>query len=142
MKFGIFKARAVLGTEQFGETSNGHPQLALMFRMKIDDHGSTQEASTFLIFSPESAPYSYERLRACGWEGNDLTDLKGVDKNEVDLKIWEDSYQGKPQVKVEIMGGGKVTMAKPLSKEAFAAKVKALTGGGGAPATGGSRPPF
>jgi hypothetical protein len=141
MKFGIFKAHAIAGSEQYGETTNGHPQIALVFHMKVD--GSTQDASTFLIFSPESAPYSYERLRACGWEGNDLTDLKGIDKNEVDLKVWQDSYEGKPQIKVEIVGGGKVTMAKPLSKEAFAAKVRAVTGvSGPSTTTSGTKPPF
>lgn len=145
MKYGIFKSRAVLGSEQYGETSNNFPQILLTFRMKIDENGSTQEAGAFLIFSPESAPYSYERLRACGWEGNDLTDLRGIDKNEVDVRVWEESWQGKPQIKVEIMsGGGKVTMAKPLSKSDFAARVKAATGGtpGAVSSTSSVKPPF
>jgi hypothetical protein len=135
MKNGIFKGRALTDV-QFGETTNGHPQLAIVMRMLAENQ--TQDATTFLIFSPESAPYSFDRLRALGWEGNDLTNLKGIDKNEVDVRVWTDDYQGKPQVKCEIIGGGRVTLAKPLSKEAFAAKVAALTGApvGGA---GGSR---
>lgn len=142
MKFGIFKARAVLGSEQYGDTTGGHPQIAINLRMKTED-GSVQEVTTFLIFSAPSAPYSFERLRAMGWEGNDLTSLKGIDKNEVDVRIWEENYEGKPQLKVEIMGGGRVQMSKPTSKEAFAAKVAAITGqGGGAPAAGTSKPPF
>src|ERR1700682_4109146 len=142
MKFGLFKGKAVLDSVQSNETTNGYPQLAVVMRMKTED-GSTQDATTFLIFSAESAPYSFERLRALGWEGNDLRNLKGIDKNEVDVRVFSQDYQGKPQVKCEILsGGGKVTLQNPTSLDSFAAKVAALTGVGGGSGSGKVSPPF
>jgi len=87
-----------------------------------------QESTTFLIFSPDSAPYSFDRLRALGWKGNDLNDLTGVDTNAVATRYWVEEYQGKPQNKCEIMGGSRVTLAKPIDQKSFAARVAALTG--------------
>ncbi len=138
MKTGIFRGKAVLESVQYGDTSNGHPQIAINMRMRVDDKGEMQDATTFLIFSQESAPYSFERLRRLGWEGSDLTNLKGIDKNEVDVRVWQDTYDGKPQIKCEIGTGGTVTLSKPTSKEAFAAKVAAITG---APVGGGGAQP-
>jgi len=141
MKFGIFKARAVKEATQYGESQGGHPQMALLMRAKLDD-GSAQEQTTFLIFSPDAAPYSFDRLRALGWKGQDLTDLSGIDANEVDIRVFSEEYQGKAQVKCEIMGGGRVTLAKPMDPKTFAARVAAITG---APVTSGgvsSKPPF
>jgi hypothetical protein len=146
MKLGTFKGRAVKDTLQYGETKNAYPQIAVTMRMAID--GGTQDAVTFLIFSPDAAPYSFERLRALGWKGQDLSqDLVGIDANEVDVNVRADEYNGKTQYKCDIVaGGGTVKLDKPISREAFAAKVKAISGVqgsiGGAGAGGGSRPPF
>ena len=146
MKLGTFKGRAVKGTEQYGETKNSYPQIALPMRMDIGD-GNSQDAVTFLIFSPDSAPYSFERLRALGWKGNDLSqELVGIDANEVDVNVRADQYEGKAQIKCDIVaGGGTVKLDKPISRDAFAAKVKAISGvqtGVPGAAGGGSRPPF
>jgi hypothetical protein len=142
MKFGIFKARAVKDLVQYGESANGHPQMALVMRAKMDD-GSVQEQTTFLIFSSDAAPYSFDRLRSLGWKGSDLTDLTGIDANEVDVRVFSEEYQGKAQIKCEIIGGGRVTLAKPMDPKSFAARVAAITG---APVAGGTidkqRPPF
>lgn len=138
MKYGIFKGRAIKDTIQYGESQGGHPQIAVVMRMRVDD--SAQELTTFLIFSPESAPYSFDRLRAMGWEGNDLSNLAGIDKNEVDVRVFAEEYQGKAQVKCKIMGGGRVTLAKPMDPKTFAARVAAITGAPvGGQSAGGSK---
>jgi hypothetical protein len=143
MKLGTFKGRAVKGSVQYGDSPGGHPQISLIMRMEIP--GGSQDATTFLVFSEDNAPYCWERLRALGFKGDDLSqELVGID-NEVDVVMKADDYQGKTQVKCEIVaGGGLVKMAKPTSREVFAAKVKAITGGsaGAAPVGGGVRPPF
>jgi len=129
MEFGIFKGRAVAGSEQFGETTNGNLQIALTMRMTVRE-GLTQEWATVLIFSPESAKYSRERLVLLGWDGKvgDVTDLRGIDKNEVDVRLWQDSYQGKAQIKCEIMTGARMTFDKPLTKDEFKRRLAAMTG--------------
>ena len=127
MKFGFFPGRAVKESAVHGETNNGTPELVFLMRMKLED-GTTQEAPTRLYFSAEAAPFSFARLRELGWEGNDLTNLNGIDKNEVQTRLWQDTYEGKPQIKCEIGSGPGVVTQNPMSKEAFAAKVAALTG--------------
>jgi hypothetical protein len=132
MKYGIFKARAVKDLVQFGETDNenAYPQLAVVMRMTAE--GETQESTTFLIFSPDAAPYAFERLKSLGWSPkveNDISDLTGIDKNEVDVRCWLDDYKGKPQPKCEILsGGGRVKLARPVDPKTFAARVAAITG--------------
>jgi hypothetical protein len=145
MRLGTFKGRAVKGSEQYGDTSNGYPQIALTIRMQIE--GGTQDSTTFLIFSPDAAPYSWERLRACGFKGTDLSqELVGIDSNEVDVNVRSEMYEGKAQIKCDIVAGGLVKLSKPTSREEFARKVAAITGtpaaGGSGGSGGGVRPPF
>jgi len=135
----------VAGSEQFGETSGNWPQIALTMRMNAD--GETQDSTTYLIFSPDAAPYSFARLRALGWTGKDIESIAkdgvpGIDKNEVDVKIWSDTYQGKPQTKCEIMTGGTPTLAKPTDKGVFAKRVAEIMGQSTAVAKGKVEAPF
>jgi hypothetical protein len=124
MRVGIFPAKAVKDAIQFGETNNGTLQMAVVMRT-VDE---PQESTTFLFFSPEAAPYSFDRLRSLGWKGADLNDLTGIDTNAVATRYWVEEYQGKPQNKCEIMGGSRVTLSKPMDQKSFAARVAALTG--------------
>lgn len=137
MKFGFFQGRAVKESVQYGESSKGNPELVFMMRMKLEDGGGTQDVPTRLYFSSDAAPFSFARLRELGWEGSNLADLVGIDKNEVPVRVWQDTYEGKPQIKCEIGGGPGVTTQNPMSKEAFAAKVAALTG---TPVAGSAKP--
>jgi len=114
--------------------------------------------TTFLYFSPEAAPYSYERLRALGWQGKGADDvdetMAGIDTNEVDVRVTQpENYKASDGTtkmgtsKLEILtGGGKVTIAKKLDAGTFRARLKALGGGGGSggppAAPKGEPPPF
>jgi hypothetical protein len=144
MKLGTFRARAVQGSAQSGDTTNGYPQIALTMRMVIE--GGTQDAVTFLIFSPDAAPYAWERLRALGFKGSEiLKEPEGIYETEVDVNVKSEVYEGKTQYKCDIVaGGGTVKLSKPTSWSEFGAKVKAITGSQGTMvgAGGGTRPPF
>lgn len=131
---GIYKARAVAGSEQYGETSNGNDQIVL--NLTLLESGDT--VSTFLVFSDKAAPYSIDRLRKCGWSGADLAKLDGIDANEVDVEVKYEEYKGEMKMKVQIITGGTVTLEKQFDakgKKAFAAKHAAL-----AKATLGAKP--
>ena len=138
---GYYAARAIAGSEQYGLTPNGDEQIVL--EVEVPALGRT--LSTFLYFTDAAAPYALERLRACGWAGNDVRNLVGLDANEIQVQVRYEVYQGKERMKVEIAtggGGGKITLDKPLDdgrKAAFAARMKALIAssppaGGGTPA--------
>lgn len=142
-KTGVFKAKAILESVQWGEAGeNNSPQIAV--DLNIKDIG---RLTTFLFFTTASAPYSFDRLRAMGWKGQsaaDLHDLTGIDTNEVDVEVTEESYNGKMQTKVQILtGSSRVTLSKPVEAKAFAAKVAALLGNSGSvPAASAPKTPF
>lgn len=102
IKPGIYKGRGIAGSEQFGKTSNGHDQVVIDLTIDVD--GNSRRVSTFLVFTDKSKSFSLDRLRALGWAGGDA--LVGIDKNEVDVEVRYEEYQGKRQMKIEVMTGG------------------------------------
>ena len=125
-KPGIYKGRAVEGSEQYSESVNGNPELLIDL---VLPELANRRLTTVLYFTGEATPYSLVRLRALGWEGDDLQNLKGIGKNEVGIEIKYNLYEGSWKMKVEIMSGaGKFTASKPQDKSAWAAKVGAITG--------------
>lgn len=117
---GIYRGKAVAGSEQYGQTSNGNDQIVLDLQL---DTGDT--VSTFLVFSDKAAQWSIKRLRALGWEGDNLGDLTGIDRSEVDIEVKYEEYKGELKMKVQIVAGGTVTLENQFDakeKKAFAAK--------------------
>lgn len=135
---GTYRGRGIAGSEQYGTTSNGNDQIVV--DLALIDIG--EQVSTFLVFSEKAAPYSVERLRALGWKGTDLSQLSGIDSQEVEVEVRYEQYQGDEKMKVEIRtGGGRVALKNTLDdkgKKAFAAKfaglVKAVPAAAGAAA--------
>ncbi len=121
-----YKAKAIAGTQQYGTAGdNNTPQIAI--DLQVPQLGKS--VTCFLYFSAAAYPYSVERLRVLGWTGDKLSDLKGIDKNEVEIEITEREYQGKTQMRVEILTGpGKVTLEKPITPGEFEKRVALLTG--------------
>jgi len=135
IKAGIYKARVVKQSDgswaQYGESSNNNPEMILDLDLKMDDKGGTRRVSTPIYFSAAASEYSFARLRACGWQGNDLSDLAGVGDNEIDVEVRHEVYEGDGELKTKIQimsGGGRFNTAKPVEPKTFAAKVAAITG--------------
>jgi hypothetical protein len=141
---GRYKCKGIAGSQQFGLAGDKEtPQIAV--DLAFPDGSSM---TTFLFFSPGAAPYSFQRLTALGWKGNgakDLTDLTGIDANEVDVEVREEVFDGKTRLKAEILTGpGRVMIEKTVDPASFAARVAALVGNAAAPepAMGTSKVPF
>jgi hypothetical protein len=141
---GTYRGHAIEGTEQYGTTSNGNDQIVI--DLMLTD--ISEKVSAFLVFSDKSAPYSMERLRALGWQGNDLSNLTGIHRNVVDVEVKYEMYQGKENMKVEIRTGGVALKDKldDKGKRAFAAryahlaKATATVASAPAPATRNNAP--
>lgn len=122
---GTYKARGIAGSEQHGTTSNGHDQIVI----GLDLFELGEKLSTFLVFTDKSASFAIDRLRALGWKGTDLCDLRGIDSADVDVEVRYEMYQGQEKMKVEIRTSGGVVLKDKLDdkgKRAFAAKYAAL----------------
>ncbi len=122
---GTYKAVAVAGSEQYGQTQNGNDQIVLT--MELSDIG--EQVSVFLYFSDAAAPHSIKRLRRAGWSGDDLSNLVGLGSTECEVVIKYEEYQGQQKMKAEIASGGTITLETQLddkAKKAFGAKFRDL----------------
>jgi hypothetical protein len=107
-------------------SSNNQPQVALDFDLE------TGECITVAMSLAKNAlPYTIERLRACGWAGKNILDLRGVDDQfvTVDVFVKKNPNTGREALTAEIVTGGSASTFKlktpiPAAKlDAFAAYV-------------------
>lgn len=132
---GIYRARGIEGSDQYGTATTGTEQVSV--DLELIEIGAT--VTTILSFSDAATPYSSDRLRALGWEGG--ASFAGISKNEVNVQISYEEYDGKTRLKAEIQAS-RFSFARPMDdaqKRAFFARIT----GGSAPkpvANAGSYP--
>jgi hypothetical protein len=116
MQVGFYKARGVEGSEQFGHSNEGGEQISVELDVQVSDQ-EVVRCTTILAFSGKAAPISIERLKALGWDGSN--ELRGIGRNEVDVEVKLDTYNGKTSKKVEIKtnGGGRFSFKKPMADQ-------------------------
>jgi hypothetical protein len=73
MEKGRYRAKAVAW--QLGEASTGTPQVGVEFAIEDGDHKG-ERISGYFALSDAAAEYTLEKLRNCGWTGNDITELE------------------------------------------------------------------
>ena len=128
IKAGFYKGRAIAGSEQYGTTTTGGDQIAI----DVDVPALSRQLTVFLYFTEKAAPYALEKLRACGWSGDDVTRLSNLDKNEIDVVVKYETYQGQQRMRVDInasAGGGRVRLDAPMderSKRMFGARIQQM----------------
>jgi hypothetical protein len=106
--------------------TNNQPQVALDF-----DLDSGECITIPMSLARNALPYTIERLRACGWAGKNILDLKGVDFQAVTIDVYvQKDLDGRDRLRAEIVtpGGGRATFKLknpiPLARlDAFAAYV-------------------
>lgn len=126
---GYYRARAV--EYALGKTEKGGRQVAVRFET-LDDEGRSGASITWYgYFTDKTRERTLESLQHCGWEGDDITDLSGIERNEVQLVVEHEEYEGKVRAKVAWVnrpGGGGIAIKAPLDeaeKAEFAREVKA-----------------
>lgn len=137
LKVGRFRAIAKEGSETWGEAQTGSPQVG--FIMKIDQRPQgLYDVAVYLPMTEKAEDFSIERLRLLGVGGVIAPDvpLVGLGKNYVEVDVSIDDYQGKEQMRVEIVvPREEVRMDRKLSatkETALAARLRAKTANGAA----------
>lgn len=130
---GKYKARCTGEQDvQFGYAGTNSEQVALVFRITEGEHAG-YETTWFGNFGSEDAiTLTLKALRACGWQGDNITDLKGIDSQDVELVFVEEVSQqdGKTYVRAKYVNkpGGRVEMKKTMDAGARAAFAQKLRG--------------
>lgn len=143
-----YRAKAALW--DLGETGSGAEQVAVEFII-LTEGADIDRITWFGYFTDKTWERTIESLRYMGWKGQDLSQLDGLDANEVDLVIDDETYEGKTRAKVQWVNRvGGLALKAPLSgdkRKAFAAsmrdKIKTFDAASGQPkakASSASRP--
>lgn len=125
MDDGRYKGRAAGAA--LGFSSGGTQQIAVS--LSPSEGPFAGDAITWYgFFTPDAQEMTFRQLRTLGWTGDDLTDLTGIDANEVSFTVKSEEYQGKVRQKVAgIFPLGGVVLKDRMSPEqakAFAAQMK------------------
>lgn len=124
---GIYQARATRAA--LGETKEGNERVAVEFELLTEGFAG-QRITWYGYFTDKAFPITIKALRACGWYGDDLSDLSGIEINEVELDIQNEAYEGKVSARVKWVnapGSGGMAFGSPLPTDrakALAARMR------------------
>lgn len=137
---GTYRARAV--DSELGYTSTDKEQVVVEFSI-LDEPHVGEHISWYGYFTDGTRDRTIESLRHCGWQGEDINNLAGIDLNEVQLVVEHDEYEGRPSAKVRwVNKAGGIVLKKRMSPEdakRFAARLRPHIVANAAKA--GARPP-
>lgn len=125
---GVYRARAV--SWALGLTNTNKEQIAIELEI-LDEEAFGQKITWYGYFTDKAFDVTLKALRTLGWRGTDLSELTGLDSNEVHIVVESEEYQGKyyPRVKwINPLNGGGIPLKNqldPSAAKAFAAKMKA-----------------
>lgn len=123
--------RARVKSADFGFTSKGTEQVQVVFDILDPDYDG-QTVIWWGYFSEKTAERTMQSLRYCGWKGDDVTNLTGINDNEVEIVVEHNEYNGKTNARVawvNRIGSGGMSIKTPMpedKRKAFAKKMKAL----------------
>ncbi len=125
---GTYKARA--REWALGMSANGKEQIAVLFEL-IGGEYAGQLITWFGYFTDAAVDRTLDSLRHCGWSSDSLAELDGLDQNEVEIVVEEDTYEGKTRSKVRWVNRPSRLALKeqmtPQAMQAFAAKLRGRT---------------
>ena len=121
------KHRARAKSAALGLTSTGKEQVGVEFEILTDGHVGTS-ITWYGYFTEDTTERTIKSLRICGWAGTELDNLNGIDSNEVELEVEEDTYNGKTSAKVKWINkpGGLAMKSQldPVQARSFAQRMK------------------
>jgi hypothetical protein len=92
-------------------SGQNQPQIALDFDLLDDQNIAAGCVTIAMSLSKKALPYTIERLRACGWAGKNILELKGVDDQVVGVEVFmqKNPDTGREQMRAEVITGGAST---------------------------------
>lgn len=115
----------------FGLTKNDRDQVAVEFEI-LEGEDAGEFITWYGYFTDDTEARTIDSLRNCGWQGDDLTELKGMGSRKVQLVIEDETYEGKVHSRVRWVnrfGGNGVQLAKTMDaqrRRELAARLRGL----------------
>lgn len=113
---------------KLGESDGGKPYLGVSFKVKDTLDGEEKFVGWRGFFTEATTDRTIESMRYMGFEGDDLSNLVGLDKNEVELVVEDEEYEGKMYPRVQWVNKPRGPMVKNeldgQKLSAFAAQMK------------------
>lgn len=143
---GRFLARCTGSKDvKFGMSKNGNMQIAVLFQYSNQNDDCYGQTIVWMgTFAPgKASEIALQAMENCGWRGDDLLDLTGIDSEEVELVIGEkpsdDGLRMFDYVEfVNRPGAGKFTFSQPVEGAVLAqhagmirANIRAIRAGQG-----------
>lgn len=122
---GRYVARAVRGEL----TAMGSAQTPLVLASFRTSDGEDVEWQGWL--TDKAVDRTLEALRVCGWTGDDVRELPGLDANEVEIEVQHEEFKGRIYARVRwvnALGSGSRGAGAGLSAETAAAIATGLRG--------------
>lgn len=131
---GTWRAKALKG--DLGFTLGGKEKVAVVIEF-LDEPNRGQRLTWYGYFSDKTADRTLESLMTMGWDGDDLSELKGLGGAEFQAVVEEDMYEGKKQIKIQwinklsgdtpnlgkrMEGGDRASFAQKMKGRALALK--------------------
>lgn len=148
--YGKKKARAVEWSQVRPNENSGNEEIQVLFQFTGDDDPDKGKTLTYYgYFTDGTAERTIEALRLCGWDGDDITNVQDLNRNEVQLVVEQEEKQDGSGMRDRIKWVNRlhgVYIGTPMGdtqKAAFKKRMQALViaskqGGPRKPATVGS----
>lgn len=98
---GKYVAIAIAQDSALAETSNGTPQVAVVFQIQEPPEQYGERITWFGFLTEKATPRTIEGLRAAGFTGDDLTDLSSLGSKNCEIVVEDEEYEGKTYTKVK-----------------------------------------
>ena len=104
LEAGRYRARGV--EAGLGYTNGGSEQIAVLLEVQVPE-GAPERITWYGYFTEKTTERTLESLRHLGWSTDDLSDLTGIDANEVEVIVeHEDDLDGNPRARVKWINSG------------------------------------
>lgn len=101
LQTGVFRVKAVPGSQDFGVSGNGNEQVAVAVEF-LDGPNKGRRSVWYGSFTENAADRTMESLRYLGWNNDDLFNMTGLGESEaVGVVEEEEGNDGKRRVRVK-----------------------------------------
>ena len=129
---GTYRAKVI--EKELTEAKTGTPQVAITYEV-VDGEHAGETIRDYAALSEAALKYTVEKMRACGWQGVDVSNLETLGSKECQIVVKSEVYNGESRLRVRFVndltrtGSAIIGTMDDAKKRAMAAKLRGLIAG-------------